>query len=133
MKSFLYDGPSQCLNKIVLIMGVKDVDIDANRIFILLFYEMKSVLNKPSFPYFSWRNKRYIASILQMSNQIFTLYYTVTKIVRTLITLINKGIFQLVRRLFCHNCHFTFGVTLLVLYFQCDAKVVIILQTSKLF
>ena len=114
-------------------MGVKDVDIDTNCILILLFYEMESVLNKPCFPYFSWRNECYIAPILQMSNQIFTLYYTVTKIVRTLITLIDKGILQLVRLLFCHNCHFTFGVTLLVLYFQCDAKVVIILQTSKLF
>ena len=94
---------------------INDIAITANRIFILLFYEMKSMLNKPCFLYFLLEKQ------------------VLTKIVWTLITLINKGILQLVRRLFCHNCHFTFGVTLLVLYFQCDAKVVIILQTSKLF
>ena len=94
---------------------INDIAITANRIFILLFYEMKSMLNKPCFLYFLLEKQ------------------VLTKIVWTLITLINKGILQLVRLLICHNCHFTFGVTLLVLYFQCDAKVVIILQTSKLF
>ena len=93
VEQFLFNNsPSQGLCQIMLALSVEYVGINTNSILILLPNQMKDVLNKSCFPNFPWRNKNCITSIFQISNESFRLYSSIAEVLRTLITLINKGV-----------------------------------------
>ena len=76
----------------MLILGSKDVNIYAFRILFGTFKAIKGIHYKTRFAHSSWRNQHSIPSILQICNEFFRFFRTVTEVVRTNVTLINKGI-----------------------------------------
>lgn len=88
-------------------LSVKNVGVDADGIFIRFLDLMESVLDKPSFPNFSRRNNGQIAPILQVTHHFFRLFRPVAEILGSLISLVNKGISQLVSLFLGHiSFHF---------------------------
>ena len=63
-QALLDDGPSQCLYHVMLVLGVKDVGVDADGVFVLCFDLVKHVLNQPCLAYLAWRHQSDVSPIL---------------------------------------------------------------------
>jgi hypothetical protein len=122
-QSFFHNRLAQRLYKVVLILGVKDVDIDAYSASILLSYAIKGMFNESCFPDFPWGNECSIPPILKIGNQFFCLFCPVAEVLRSSISLVYKGVPRFKYIILCHHYYFTFGILLLVLHLLDDAKI----------
>jgi hypothetical protein len=65
-QSFFHNSLAQRLYKVILILGVKDVDINAYRVSILLSYAIKGMANESRFSDFPWGNECSVTPILEI-------------------------------------------------------------------